>query len=262
MESSVDYMDDQLRQKIEEIVGEISQVLLLAEQGCTSEVRKITTKEGSYIVKSSVKEKYREWLKAEARVLESLNGQNSIRVPTYYGFIEEQDSSHLIMSFEEGITLTTALKEAGDLQEKKRLLRSFGQFLQQLHEMKTIESLNHTNNWLDHQLVRADRYVRSNQTGGTAQLLEELLANKPQPVNQTMIHGDCTPDNVLVVEGEVSLFIDISGMTVGDPRYDESLAIGRFNHDEFKQAFYEGYTRYKVTKEEYRYFDEGLYEFF
>lgn len=256
-------MDIQLRRKIEGIVGEISQVHVLAEQGCTSEVRKITTKDGSYIVKTSVKEKYREWLKAEAQVLKSLNGQNSIQVPTYYGFIEEQGSSHLIMSFEEGITLTAALKEAKDLQEKKSLLRSFGQFLQVLHEMKTIESLNHTHDWLDHQLVRADRYVRSNQTGGTAQLLEELRANKPQPVKQTMIHGDCTPDNVLVVEGEVRLFIDVAGMTVGDSRYDESLAIGRFvDQDELKRAFYEGYTRYKVTKEEYRYFDEGLYEFF
>ena len=256
-------MKVQLRRNLEELVGVISSVNKLAEQGCTSEVSQITTKDGSYIVKSSVKEKYREWLKAEAHVLKSLNGTHSIQVPTYHGFIEEQDSSHLIMSFEEGITLTAALKDAKDLQEKKRLLRSFGQFLQELHEMQTIESLSHTNDWLDYQLVRAERYVRSNQTGGTAQLLEKLRANKPQPVKQTMIHGDCTPDNALVMEGEVHLFIDVAGMTVGDPRYDESLAISRFvDHDELIQAFYEGYTRYKVTKEEFRYFDEGLYEFF
>ncbi len=68
--------------------------------------------------------------------------------------------------------------------------------------------------------------------------------------------------NVLVVDGVVKLFIDVSGMTVGDPRYDVSLAIRKFkDNEEFIKAFYTGYTRYKVTNEEYM-FNEGLYEFF
>ncbi len=63
--------------------------------------------------------------------------------------------------------------------------------------------------------------------------------------------------------GEVCLFIDVAGMTVGDPRYDESLAIRNFvNSEEDKRAFYEGYKRYKLSKEEFKYFNEGLYEFF
>ncbi|PUB13932.1 hypothetical protein [Paenisporosarcina sp. OV554] len=44
--------------------------------------------------------------------------------------------------------------------------------------------------------------------------------------------------------------------------YDESLAISRFvNNDENKKAFFEDYKRYNVSKEEFQYFDEGLYEF-
>ena len=76
-----------------------------------------------------------------------------------------------------------------------------------------------------------------------------------------MIHGDCNPDNELVVDGEVNCFIDVSGMTVGDPRYDESLAIGKFTGEE-RDAFYEGYKRYRVSDEEFTYFYHGMYELF
>lgn len=256
-------MNTQLREKVEKIVGEISKVNMLDEQGCTSEVHQIHTDGGSYLVKSSFKGKYREWLKLEAVVLEKLNNKNLIPVPHYFGFIEDNDSSHLIMSFENGITLTTALKKAKNTPDKTSLIRSFGHFLYQLHETKTIESLNHQSDWLDQQLIKAQSYVESGETEGSIQLLEKLQSNKPLPVQQTIIHGDCTTDNVLVVNGEVRLFIDVSGMTVGDPRYDESLAISSFvNNDEYKKAFYEGYKRYTVSKEEFRYFDEGLYEFF
>lgn len=101
------------------------------------------------------------------------------------------------------------------------------------------------------------------EADGNAKLLNKLKSTKPLPVNQTIIHGDCTADNVLVVDGKVQMFIDVAGMTIGDPRYDESLAIGRFIDNEgLIKSFYEGYTRYNVSKEEYTYFDEGLYEFF
>lgn len=256
-------MNPQLRAKVEEIVGEINNVNLLDEQGCTSEVHQIQTGDGSYLVKSSFNRKYRQWLKVEAGVLEKLNNQTLIAVPHYYGFIESTDSSHLIMSFENGISLTLAIKKAENTQEKTSLIRSFGHFLSQLHETKTTESLIHQSDWLDQQLIIAHRYVESGETEGSVKLLEKLQLNKPIPVEQTMIHGDCTTDNVFVVDGKVRLFIDLSGMTVGDPRYDESLAISNFfNNDEYKKAFYEGYKRYKVSKEEYRYFAEGLYEFF
>ncbi|UTR15773.1 aminoglycoside phosphotransferase family protein [Salipaludibacillus sp. LMS25] len=54
---------------------------------------------------------------------------------------------------------------------------------------------------------------------GGLQVLEQLKVNRPSPVKQTIIHGDCTTDNVLVINGEVKLFINIYAMTVGDTRY-------------------------------------------
>ncbi|MGB2992956.1 MAG: phosphotransferase [Paenisporosarcina sp.] len=256
-------MNEQLREKVKEIVGEINKVIVLDEQGCTSEVRQLITDGDSYLLKSSFKKKYRNWLKSEANVLDNLNNQNLIQVPTFFGYIEDNGSSHLIMSFENGITLTTALKNAETTSEKKVLIKSFGHFLNQLHTTKIIESLNHKNNWLDQQLVKATSYVDRGETDGSLELLEKIQSNKPIPVQQTMIHGDCTTDNVLVVDGEVRLFIDVSGMTVGDPRYDESLAIRSFiTNEEYIKAFYEGYKRNTISKGEFEYFDEGLYEFF
>ncbi|MEA3318654.1 MAG: aminoglycoside phosphotransferase family protein [Bacillota bacterium] len=256
-------MNESLQKKIEGVIGPIHNMSALDEQGWTSEVRKISTEDGSFLLKSSYKEKYREWLRAEARVLQKLNNHPIIPVPDYFGLFEEKDSDHLLMSFEAGMSLTSALNNSTSLKERKSLIKSFGSFLQQFHEKEPLESLKGEGDWLEGQLTKAQSYVEKGQTGAELQLLTHLKTNKPTPVKQTMIHGDCTTDNVFVIDGEVQLFIDVAGMTVGDPRYDESLAIRNFmNNPEHLTAFYEGYTRYKVTKEEFQYFDEGLYEFF
>ncbi|UII57622.1 phosphotransferase [Cytobacillus spongiae] len=256
-------MNHSLQRKIEEVIGSIHKINVLDEQGWTSEVRRIFTGDSSYLLKSSNKEKYRTWLKTEAQVLKKLKRKTVISVPEYYGFIEGKDSDHLIMSFEDGMTLTAALTKATSSTERKSLISSFGQFLHQFHEQEPLEILKAEGDWLEGQLIKAQNYVENGQTGGSLKLLNHLKAKKPTPVKQTMIHGDCTTDNVLVINGEVQLFIDVAGMTVGDPRYDESLAIRKFmDNPEYLSAFYEGYTRYRVTKEEFLYFDEGLYEFF
>ncbi|WP_047983704.1 phosphotransferase [Ornithinibacillus californiensis] len=256
-------MNKQLISKIGNIVGEIKSITRLEEQGCTSIVQKITTNKGNYLLKSSFEKRYRDWLKQEAQVLEKLVNQTKIPVPHFYGFIEENDASHLIMSLEDGISLSSALGKAKDSQEKIALIKSFGSLLQQLHEIVPIDPLNHEGEWLEVQLELAERHLEQGGVDGDKLLLEKLKLHKPLPVKQTVIHGDCTTDNVLVINGEVKMFIDVAGMTVGDPRYDESLAIGRLkNHEEYLRAFYEGYKRYQVSSEEYSYFDEGLYEFF
>ena len=256
-------MNHRLQEKIEEVIGSIHKINVLDEQGWTSEVRRIFTGGSSYLLKSSYKEKYRTWLNAEAQVLKKLNKKTVISVPEYYGFIEEKDSDHLIMSFEDGMSLTEALTNATSPTERKSLIRSFGQFLHQFHEKEPLEILKGEGDWLEGQLIKAQNYVENGQTGGSLKLLDHLKTKKPTLVKQTMIHGDCTTDNVFVIDGEVQLFIDVAGMTVGDPRYDESLAIRKFmNNPEFLTGFYEGYTRYRVTKEEFHYFDKGLYEFF
>lgn len=61
----------------------------------------------------------------------------------------------------------------------------------------------------------------------------------------------------------VTAFIDLSGRTFGDPRYDIALAIGAFLKDaDLLNVFYEGYGGERISMEEYAYFEGGLYEFF
>lgn len=245
---------------LQDIVGELITLEKLPEQGWTSEVSRIVTKSGTYLLKSAFKEKYRDWLNTEAKVLQNLSSQYSVPVPKYFGFVEERDGSHLLMSFEEGTTLTAALRKAGNLPEKERLIGSFGRLLQSFHKQNPV--LSSKGDWLDAQLRKAQLYAEKGQTEGSLELLEQLKSCIPQDVKQTMIHGDCTTDNVLVIDGEVQMFIDVAGMTVGDPRYDEALAIRKLrHHPELLAAFYKGYTRYRVSQEEFQYF-EGLYEFF
>ncbi|AOZ91297.1 phosphotransferase [Paenibacillus crassostreae] len=108
--------------------------------------------------------------------------------------------------------------------------------------------MKHEGEWLEGQLVKAKSYVDHGQTEGSLELLEQLILNKPLSVQQTMIHGDCTTDNVLVINGEVQTFIDVAVMTVGDPRYDEFLAIESCEDNPiYIRAFYDGYHRYKIS---------------
>nr|WP_236691761.1 phosphotransferase [Niallia circulans] len=249
--------------QLEKLIGSLPSISLVAEQGSTSTVYQVLARSGTYILKSAFDEKYRDWLQTEACVLEKLIGKEFIPVPYYYGFIKEQASSHLIMSYEQGITLTAALNQAKTDTEKCALIQSFGQLLHNLHTTEIMDPFHHVGEWLSERLLKAEYYVKKGWTEGSNELLTLLKNNKPAPINQTIIHGDCTTDNVLVVNGAATKFIDVAGMTVGDPRYDEALAIRSFVHNNrFKEAFYAGYKHYQITMDEFRYFDEGLYEFF
>ncbi|WKA55982.1 phosphotransferase [Planococcus shixiaomingii] len=256
-------MKASLQTEIEKVVGKIIAVEVLGEQGCTSEVCKLETAQGSFLLKRSFEKRYRMWLAEEAKVLKKLMQEKGIPVPQYYGFIEESDSSSLIMSFENGMTLTAALTAAESIAEKKVLIKSFGEFLHKFHEQEPLRMLDEESDWLERQFGKAQSYVDNGETEGSQELLNHLKAHKPFSVKQTMIHGDCTTDNVFVQDGEVRLFIDVAGMTIGDLRYDISLAISDFiDSPELLDAFYDGYTRYRVSPEEIQYFDGGLYEFF
>lgn len=93
-------MKENIREKLEELVGKLIGNHALAEQGGTSEVSKIETSQGSFLLKSSSDKEYRVWLAEEAKVLEKINREKQIPTPQFHGFIEQKDSSNLIMSFE------------------------------------------------------------------------------------------------------------------------------------------------------------------
>ncbi|WP_409296851.1 phosphotransferase family protein [Peribacillus sp. SCS-26] len=248
--------------RLEEWTGGVYGIEVLSNQGWTSAVRKISGGRGTFLLKSCYEERYRDWLRNEAEVLRSLRDCAAIPVPGYFGFFEEEDASHLLMSFEPGITLREAQLREQTAEGEYRLIKSCGAFLQKLHEQEHPPFFPAGEKWLDKQLQRAAGYLKSGGIDGTAALLEKLEFERPAVVRQTIIHGDCTVDNVLVVNGEVVMFIDTAGMGIGDPRYDEALAVRKFMGDPEKlAAFYDGYTRYRLSEEEFQYF-EGLYDFF
>jgi aminoglycoside phosphotransferase len=254
-------MNQSLKMKIEAEFGKITAIKRMPEQGSTSKVFRLDTVHHSYILKSSFQEKYRAWLKSEAQVLQKFQYETA-PLPAFHTFFEEDRASHLIMSYVNGISLTSALKQASSLSKKKALITSFGELLNRFHETEQVQP-EKEHSWLERQFSLARSYVEHGQAEGDMKLLLHMISNKPAPVYQTMIHGDCTTDNVLVVNGKVQVFIDVSGMTIGDPRYDDALAIRNFlDNPDFINAFYQGYTRNRISKSEYEYFEEGLYMFF
>ena len=72
--------------------------------------------------------------------------------------------------------------------------------------------------------------------------------------------------SILVHDGKVTGIIDWGGGSLGDPRYDVSIAIrakpNAFEKESDKQLFFEGYGERIITDRDYDYFVKGLYEFF
>lgn len=244
-------------------IGEILNFKKLDNQGCTSIVYKIKTRDNYYLLKTTNHNIYDEWLKKEASTLKSLINQNEISVPKFYDFFKIKNTSNLLMSFENGITLSEALNSNIQHKQKLKLIEKFGQYIYHLHSLDTNKFHFKHDDWLTHQLIKAEKYLNSNQTEGNQKLLTILKKEKPKYMKQTIIHGDYTIDNVLINLDGSFKFIDVSGMEIGDPRYDEALAIRKFiNKHDYLNAFYKGYQYNKITFVEYNYFCNGLYEFF
>lgn len=253
-------MNVSIKERIEQQVGVIDSIHPVAEQGGTAIVYYVKTLGGTYILKQASLPRYREWLAQEATVMQTFQSQHVI-IPTYIDYIEDAQQDYLLMSYIAGETLTTALADASELQ-RLELIRAFGRFLGQLHTSRT-SSTQSSKDWLDKQLLQANHYIEQGWTNGSRELLNELSIKQPEHVPATWIHGDCTTDNLFVRNDEIIAFIDLAGMTVGDPRYDEALATRSFREDiKMLDAFYTGYGFSPISEETFRYFDDGLYEFY
>ena len=258
-----EYIHKALPKQFETIIGNIQKVSYPARQGATSEVVFLHTDQGKYVCKRSSLPQYKTWLLEEAKVMKELNTNTSLPIPTFYDYMEDEGNSYLLMSMEEGVPLREALLAVKTNEEQVKLIQSFGEKLKKLHETSLPPEWQHQISWLDIQLKKAAYNLQHYEVDGNPQLLDSLLEHKPRAIPQTLIHGDCTIDNVLVADNSVETFIDLSGVAYGDPRYDVALAIRSFIYDKsLLNAFYKGYTLLRLSKEEFDYFDGGLYEFF
>lgn len=258
-----EYIHKALPKQFETIIGNIQNFSYPTRQGATSEVVFLHTVQGNYVCKRSSLPQYKSWLLEEAKVMKELNTNTSLPIPTFYDYMEDQGNSYLLMSMEEGVPLREALLAVKTNEEQVKLIHSFGAKLKKLHETPLPPEWQHRKSWLDIQLIKAAYNLQHFEVDGNPQLLDSLLKHKPRAIPQMLIHGDFTIDNVLVTDNTVETFIDLSGVAYGDPRYDVALAIRSFIYDKsLLNAFYNGYTLFRLSKEEFDYFDGGLYEFF
>lgn len=236
-------------------------------QGHTSDVGIIKNVQGCYVLKRTKGEQYCSWLSQEIHVLNCLQN-TKLHIPSVYKSVEEKDKSQTwaLMQFFEGETLRQALINEKNTDKKHDLIFNFGVALSNIHATPCPKELFGDSIWLDDRLVSAEFNLKHYSVDGTFELLESLKKNKPQAIENTLIHGDFTIDNVIVCDGKIACIIDWSGGAFGDPRYDVSLAIrpkpNVIETESEIDTFFKGYGKKILDELEYKYFEDGLYAFF
>ncbi|QOR67830.1 phosphotransferase [Cytobacillus suaedae] len=251
--------------EIKGFVREITEITF-PKQGYTSDVGIIEALNGEkFVVKRSKGEQFCNWLKREAFVLECLK-DTSLPVPRLLKFVEGIDESWTLTQFMEGQTLRSYLLNEQIGIKRQEAIYQFGKILKEIHSTPCPSKLKGEGLWLDQMLKTAEYNLLHYETDGNEELLKKLIDEKPGIVEQTLIHGDFTIDNVLVNNGRISAVIDWSGGAFGDPRYDAALAVrpktNAFEIESDRVVFFEGYGQKPITDAEYEYFEHGLYNFF
>ncbi|WP_194840832.1 phosphotransferase [Filobacillus milosensis] len=178
-------------------IGEIQAITDPEEQGCTSQVAFIKTSERTYALKTSKDPLFRTWLKNESYILEHLKDLN-LPTPKPFLFIEKDYASWLLMEKLPGRTLASALSEEKDEQRRAKLISEFGAVVAQVHSAPAPAALRTaTQPWLESMLAEAQYNLEHHEVDGSQQLLNQLKATPPTPIEPTLIHGDLTVDNVL-----------------------------------------------------------------
>jgi aminoglycoside phosphotransferase (APT) family kinase protein len=79
-------------------------------------------------------------------------------------------------------------------------------------------------------IARLKRQCEDAGVHGLDPVLVWLEGNKPPSDHSVLLHGDYSPDNVVVCQGEIAAVIDWEGVSIGDPAYDLSwlLLLPRF----------------------------------
>ncbi|WP_215162035.1 phosphotransferase [Paenibacillus sp. ISL-20] len=251
-----------------EIIEQIGKVqkITFPRQGHTSIVAILDTSNKKYIIKKTENDLYNEWLSEEYKVLQYLY-HTGLPVPKAYSYHVKNKSRWVLMDYIEGISLREFLSREPDLKDKEKAISNFGLCLKKLHECPCpIELQKHDTLWIDTILSKAEYNLTHYEVDGSEELLKRLKEVRPNPIDNTLIHGDYTIDNVLVNECNVVGVIDWSGAAYGDPRYDVALAIrpkhNAFDNERDKEIFFNAYGKLRITDEEYHYFEDGIYNFF
>lgn len=258
-----------IREIPEEILDDVGTIrtLCFPTQGHTSDVAVIKAARGTFVIKRAKGERFSVWLAREAKVLKALSAA-SLPIPAVYRFQENKhrNEAWALLEYIEGEPLRQALEKETNEDKRQQMIFRFGEMLAKIHAAPCPRELMGRKPWLDEMLDKAADYLAHGDVDGTRELLDSLKKKRPTPGPSTLIHGDFTIDNILVRDGNIVGVIDWSNGAFGDPRYDAALAIrpkrNAFQHESDVLTFFKGYGQKPITKEEYTYFANGLYEFF
>jgi aminoglycoside phosphotransferase (APT) family kinase protein len=249
-----------LPESILHMIGKIDTVTYPA-QGMTSQVMILRTQHGVFVAKCATQPRYRTWLQREYAVLQALT-ETALPVPQAHLYVPSANAdreSWLLMSYIPGEPLRAALRSTSDPTSRHTLLMAFGQLLQTIHNCPVPAALDQqAATWLDRTLDQAAFALQHEQVDGTPELLRYVQQNRPSAKQETLIHGDCTLDNVLVDNEVICVLIDWAAGGPGDPRHDLALAT-QAEREAFQapadyDAFYAGYTGERLTEAEQTYF--------
>ncbi|RXJ04637.1 aminoglycoside phosphotransferase family protein [Anaerobacillus alkaliphilus] len=254
---------DEIPTEIQNFLGTINSVQY-PRQGHTSDVCILKSEDRHAVLKRTKGKQFCEWLRKEVEVLEIL-AQTDLFVPKVYMLKDEGEEVWALLELLEGETLRSYFAREENLKNKYSVISQFGQALANLHATPCPKPLQ-KGDWLDEMLRQAQYNLENYQVEGTMKQLQFLMENKPKQIEQSLIHGDFTIDNVLVKDGVIAGIIDWSGGAFGDPRYDLALAIrpkpSIFEDEKEIAIFFDGYGKKMINDAEYTYFEEGLYAFF
>jgi len=257
---------DEIPNELFDSLGTVKNIYF-PSQGHTSDVGIVESTRGRYVLKRTKGEQYCSWLSREVHALKCLSG-TSLPIPAVYQAVEQKNENQAwaLLQYFEGETLREALFKEKNTDRRHEMIYNFGVILSTIHSTPCPKQLVGDFVWLDEMLVQAEYNFNHYVVDGTEDLLQFLKANKPEPIPNTLIHGDFNTSNVLVSAGKITSVIDWSGAGFGDPRYDMSLAIrpkpNIFEIQSEIDIFFEGYGTNILGEREYKYFNEGLYEFF
>jgi len=238
--------------------------LISPPQGMTSDVVFVEGCDAPVVLKRCRDPRYTSWLRREHTVLRALPTL-PVPVPRVLDSIDREAEGGdvwLVMTRLPGSPLWPWLLDASPTR-RADLLNVLGTALRQVHSLALPLVLRNEQGWLDAKLAEAEGNLA--WCDGTPGLLSDLVRRKPDPVQETLIHGDLSLDNVLIEGKGISGFVDWPFGGQGDPRSDIALALQTEPEIALQErdfaAFSAGYGSPLLEVDTRRWFAD-LYEFF
>lgn len=247
------------------------------KQGLTADVAIVASGDKRFILKHST-DRFAQWLRTEFDVMLALE-RTPVPTARVHRFVDVQGDSNedcwLLIDCIPGEQLAIRLSSPElPRDERYRLFRDCGAALATVHAVPPPPCLtNCSSNWLD-ALISSAGKVQANrarmfdkdklETQARHEALLKIEQTRPPIERFTLIHGDCSVNNIIFDGTNVSL-IDWGCATIGDPRYDiaqvlwvdPDSATAEMSDD--IEAFFEGYGADPVPIDIIRYYQE-LYD--